>query len=120
MNKAGEDEYVFTTEGHFFSNKQAYKIGGAPDQQQQPTTSSKSADYKSTLQSLHANLSRKFDSGSSKTADASKSKANKTCIDSPFDKKCELKMSPRKYYNMRHNLPMRMAYFEQLFEAIGV
>ena len=29
-------------------------------------------------------------------------------------------MSNKKYYNMRHNLPMKMDYFEQLYDMVGL
>lgn len=35
-------------------------------------------------------------------------------------RKCGLKMSARRYYNMRFNLPMKMRYFDQLFEMVGL
>lgn len=33
---------------------------------------------------------------------------------------CDLKMSPKRYYNMRHSLPMRIKYFDQLLELVGL
>lgn len=33
---------------------------------------------------------------------------------------CNLKMSPKRYYNMRHSLPMRIKYFDQLLELVGL
>ena len=35
-------------------------------------------------------------------------------------KKCNVKSSIKNYFSMRFNLPMKIKYFEQLFEMIGV
>ena len=81
LNKEGETEFIFTTEGHFYPIKIAQK-----------------------LKNKMINLNKKSNL-SSKTK---------------HTKKCSLKKSINRYLNMRFNLPMKMKYFDQLFEMIGV
>lgn len=37
-----------------------------------------------------------------------------------LNKKCKLKMKNKRYFNMRFNLPMKIQYFDQLFEMVGL
>lgn len=37
-----------------------------------------------------------------------------------LNKKCKLKMNNKHYFNMRFNLPMKMQYFDQLLEMVGL
>ena len=84
LNNEGELEYVFTTEGHYYPIKTAYK--------------------------LKAHL-HKYKNVRSKSTRSTSSRNSK---------KCNLNMSSKDYYDMRFSLPMKIKYFEQLFEMIGV
>ena len=67
MNKNGETNYIFTTEGHLLPIK---------------------LDFSQT---------------------------NKNA-----KKKCELRFTQENYFKMQRNLPMKIKYFNQLFDLVGV
>jgi ER degradation enhancer, mannosidase alpha-like 1 len=86
LNNKGEHEFVFTTEGHFYPIKSAFKI-------------------------KHQNNKFKMKKGKNQFS-RSKTSSN--------TKKCNLNKPLDDYYKIRFNLPMKIKYFEQLFEMIGV
>ena len=89
LNKQGETEYVFTTEGHFYPIKKAYEY-------KNKKSKAKSRKKFKTVRSLLQNTT-----------------------DCEYSNVCNLTMPLKDYYNMRFNLPMKMKYFEQLFEMVG-
>ena len=66
---------------------------------------------------LHICITHQINSNSSRSFYQFKKKIKKK-ID--FPKNCNIKISIKSYYNMRYNLPMKMSYFDQLFEMVGL
>ncbi len=85
MNKKGESLYLFTTEGHLYPIKYAYKL----------------RDRNSRDEIL-----------------GDKGKTQQRTSQKP--ESCRLNMSSGRFRNLKHNLPMKMQYFDQLFEMVGV
>ncbi len=101
LNKKGELYNVFTTEGHFYSINQTHKRIKKNDR-----FGFGSKSKVSIVKSLN------------QSGDETDWKNSKAIYNE--QKKCNLKISPKQYYNMRYNLPMKMSYFDQLFEMVGV
>jgi hypothetical protein len=96
LNNEGELYNVFTTEGHFYSINQTYK--------RIENNKKLNNIIRQTLLNL-PNQTNSYNNGFKERNDV---------------KICKLKISTKKYYNMRYNLPMKMSYFDQLFEMVGV
>ena len=89
LNRQGETEYVFTTEGNFYPIKEAFKFKNKKNK-------AKSRKKFKTVRRLLKNET-----------------------DCEYSNVCNLTMPLSDYYNMRFNLPMKIKYFEQLFDMVG-
>jgi hypothetical protein len=80
LNNQGENEFIFTTEGHFYPIKIAQK-------------------FKNKMNSKYK-----------------KANHQEPLAKTRHSKRCNIKSSNKSYFS----LPMKMKYFESLFEMIGV
>lgn len=123
MNNGGELEYIFTTEGHLYPIKYAYLLKKNHDYNREEMLNSNRNNDRNVY-SYHVNSTGYNDDyeyeNYSANGDTNSDDASYLRLLSSRNKQCELKMSNRRFHNMRFNLPMKMRYFDQLFEMVGL
>lgn len=88
---------MFTTEGHLFPIKHAYEARNN-ELSHNTTSYTQSRSYQMAIESS------KTDTGEMR----------------PVEDSCNVNSSQRSYYSLRRTLPMKIQYFDQLFEAVGL
>lgn len=99
LNNKGETNYVFTTEGHFFPIKEQFMLN---NRKAKSTNNEKKKDTLSSSKSL-----------------SKQKRANKKTRRG-VKAQCELEMSHKTYFKLRHTLPLSIRNLDRVFDIVGV